>query len=82
LETCRAVVGGLHLFSASDEQLKWTGDKMKKLKVRNLVGAHCTGIEAMYRLRKRIGLTRKSAVVASVGSTFTLAEGITPAEFR
>jgi len=42
------------------------------------MGAHCTGIEAVYRLRERAGLTRKSAVVGSVGSAFTLAEGIRP----
>jgi 7,8-dihydropterin-6-yl-methyl-4-(beta-D-ribofuranosyl)aminobenzene 5'-phosphate synthase len=72
------VVGGLHLFPATDEQLNWTGDKLKEFKVANLLGAHCTGIEAVFRLRERIGLTRKSAVVGSVGSTFTLADGIRP----
>ena len=72
------VVGGLHLFPASDEQLNWTGDEFKVFKVANLLGAHCTGIEAVYRLRDRAGLTRKTAVVGTVGSTFTLAEGITP----
>jgi 7,8-dihydropterin-6-yl-methyl-4-(beta-D-ribofuranosyl)aminobenzene 5'-phosphate synthase len=73
-----AVVGGLHLFPASDEQLNWTADEMKEFKVANLLGAHCTGIEAVYRLRERAGMSRKSAVVGSVGSTFTLADGITP----
>jgi 7,8-dihydropterin-6-yl-methyl-4-(beta-D-ribofuranosyl)aminobenzene 5'-phosphate synthase len=53
-----AIVGGLHLFPASDEQLDWTGDEFKQFKVANLVGAHCTGIEAVYRLRQRAGLTR------------------------
>lgn len=72
------IVGGLHLFPASDQQLNWTGDKLKEFKVANLMGAHCTGIEAVYRLRERIGLTRQSAVVGSVGSTFTLEEGIRP----
>lgn len=71
-----AVLGGLHLFPASDEQLNWTGDKLKEFKVANLMGAHCTGIEAVYRLRDRVGLTRKTAVVGTVGSTFTLTEGI------
>jgi 7,8-dihydropterin-6-yl-methyl-4-(beta-D-ribofuranosyl)aminobenzene 5'-phosphate synthase len=70
------VVGGLHLFPASDEQLNWTGDEMKEFKVANILGAHCTGIEAVYRLRDRVGLTRKSAVVSTVGSTFTLSDGI------
>jgi 7,8-dihydropterin-6-yl-methyl-4-(beta-D-ribofuranosyl)aminobenzene 5'-phosphate synthase len=70
------IVGGLHLFSAKDEQVNWTADEFKQFKVANLLGAHCTGIEAVYRLRERAGLTRKTAVVATVGSTFTLGEGI------
>jgi 7,8-dihydropterin-6-yl-methyl-4-(beta-D-ribofuranosyl)aminobenzene 5'-phosphate synthase len=70
------VVGGLHLFSATDQQLDWTGDKMKEFAVAYLLGAHCTGIEAVYRLRQRAGLSRKTAVVATVGSTFTLTDGI------
>lgn len=74
------VVGGLHLFPASDEQLNWTGDEMKEFHVANILGAHCTGIEAVYRLRDRAGLTRKSAVVSTVGSTFTLSEGIVTGE--
>jgi 7,8-dihydropterin-6-yl-methyl-4-(beta-D-ribofuranosyl)aminobenzene 5'-phosphate synthase len=71
-----AVIGGLHLFSASDERLNWTGDEFRQFKVANLLGAHCTGIEAVYRLRQRAGLTRRTAVVGAVGSTFTLDEGI------
>jgi 7,8-dihydropterin-6-yl-methyl-4-(beta-D-ribofuranosyl)aminobenzene 5'-phosphate synthase len=73
-----AIIGGLHLFPASDEQLDWTGDEFKLFKVANLLGAHCTGIEAVYRLRQRAGMTRKSAIVGTVGSTFTLDKGIVP----
>lgn len=72
-----AVIGGLHLFPATDQTLDWTGDKMKEFRVANLLGAHCTGIEAVYRLRRRAGLSRKTAVVATVGSTFSLVDGIT-----
>ncbi len=75
--TVFGVVGGIHLFTASDEQLDWTGDKMKEFHVANLLGAHCTGIEAVYRLRQRAGLTRKTAVVATVGSSFSLPDAIT-----
>jgi len=74
------VLGGLHLYAQTDEQLDWTADKLKGFKVSNLVGAHCTGIEAVYHLRQRAGLSRKSAVVGTVGSTFTLSEGIKPGE--
>lgn len=72
----QAVVGGLHLFSATDERLNWTADKLKDFKVANLIGAHCTGIEAVYRIRERLGLPRSSAVVGTVGSTFVLGEGV------
>ena len=77
-QSVEAVIGGLHLFPATDEQLNWTADKMKEFKVANLMGAHCTGIEAVYRIRERLGLPRASAVVGSVGSTFVLGEGIHP----
>ena len=50
-EPVEAVIGGLHLFPATDQQLDWTADKMKEFKVANLMGAHCTGIEAVYRSR-------------------------------
>ena len=77
-----AIVGGLHLFSVSDEQLDWTGDKFKQFRVANLLGAHCTGIEAVYRVRQRAGLTRKSAVVGTVGSTFTLDKAKSAGEWK
>ena len=73
-----AVIGGLHLFAQNDEQLDWTTDKMKDFKISNVLGAHCTGIEAVYRIRQRLGLPRSSAVVASVGSSFVLGEGVHP----
>lgn len=75
-EPVEAVIGGLHLFPATDQQLDWTADKLKDFKVANLMGAHCTGIEAVYRIRERLALPRSSAVVGTVGSTFVLGEGI------
>lgn len=72
------VIGGIHLFAASDQQVDWTGDKMKEFGVRHLIGAHCTGIESVYRLRNRLGLDRKAAVVGAVGATYDLADGIHP----
>jgi 7,8-dihydropterin-6-yl-methyl-4-(beta-D-ribofuranosyl)aminobenzene 5'-phosphate synthase len=76
------VVGGIHLYSRTDAQLDWTSDKMKSFGVENLLGAHCTGIEAVYHLRRRMGLSRKAALVASVGSKFTLQDGIVPGELE
>jgi len=71
-----AVVGGLHLYAATDEVVDWTADKMKSAGIKFLIGAHCTGVEGLYRLRSRIGLTRQTAVVGAVGTDFTLGEGI------
>jgi len=51
---------------------------MEELKAENLMGADCTGIEAVYRIRERLALPRASAVVGSVGSSFVLGEGIHP----
>jgi len=48
--------------------------------VAHLVGAHCTGIEAVYRIRERLALPRAAAVVGTVGSTFVLGEGIHPGQ--
>lgn len=73
-----AVIGGLHLFAATNQQIDWTADEFKKFKVANLLGAHCTGIEALYRLREHAGLNRQTALVGSVGSSFTLQDGIHP----
>ncbi len=47
------------------------------LSSRLTVGAHCTGSKP-FSVRQRAGLTRKSCVVVSVGSSFTLEKGIDP----
>jgi 7,8-dihydropterin-6-yl-methyl-4-(beta-D-ribofuranosyl)aminobenzene 5'-phosphate synthase len=46
--------------------------------VEDLLGAHCTGLEAVYRLRGALGLSRPSAVVGAVGASFVLGRGIDP----
>ena len=56
--------------------MDWTADQLKRFGVRHLMGAHCTGIESLYRLRSRIGLRRQTAVVEAVDAGFTLGEGI------
>jgi 7,8-dihydropterin-6-yl-methyl-4-(beta-D-ribofuranosyl)aminobenzene 5'-phosphate synthase len=73
-----AIVGGIHLFAASDATVAWTASKLKQYGLQNLLAAHCTGFEATYRLRQLIGLKRETAVVAAVGSSFTLGKGIDP----
>jgi 7,8-dihydropterin-6-yl-methyl-4-(beta-D-ribofuranosyl)aminobenzene 5'-phosphate synthase len=71
-----AAVGGFHLFAASDSTMEWTGAKLRGFGLQHLLGAHCTGIEAVYRLRSLLGLTRETGVVGAVGSSFTLGKGI------
>jgi 7,8-dihydropterin-6-yl-methyl-4-(beta-D-ribofuranosyl)aminobenzene 5'-phosphate synthase len=73
-----AAIGGFHLFPASDLHLDWTAAKLKAIGLVNFIGAHCTGIEATYRIRERVGLDRRHAVVGAVGTGFRLGEGILP----
>jgi len=72
------VIGGLHLFNLGEKELQWTAEQLKKAGVQNLLGAHCTGIEAVYELRKGIGLDRKHCVVGAVGASYDLEKGIYP----
>jgi 7,8-dihydropterin-6-yl-methyl-4-(beta-D-ribofuranosyl)aminobenzene 5'-phosphate synthase len=71
-----AAIGGFHLFNAKDEQLDWTADKLKELQTAQILGAHCTGIESVYHLRQRMGLSRRTCDVGTVGATYTLKDGI------
>jgi 7,8-dihydropterin-6-yl-methyl-4-(beta-D-ribofuranosyl)aminobenzene 5'-phosphate synthase len=75
-----ALMGGMHLFSATDETLDWTANKLVDIGVQNLMAGHCTGIEPMFRLREGLNLTRKTAVIGAVGSRFVLGEGIHPTD--
>ena len=71
-----ALMGGLHLFNASDEMLGWTADRLRSIGVEHLMAGHCTGVEPLLRLRVGLDLSRRTAVVGAVGSQFVLGEGI------
>jgi len=71
-----AVLGGFHLMSLTDEKVGWTGTKMHEFGVQHVLGAHCTGINAVKLLRDSAHLGRGTSVVGAVGSVFTLEEGI------
>ena len=43
-----------------------------------LLGAHCTGVEAVDTLRPKLGLDRRTCVVDAVGAGFDLEAGIRP----
>ena len=73
-----ALVGGIHLFNASEETLTWTADRLNGFGLDNLIGAHCTGLETVFRLRRDLGLDRAHAVVGAVGASFELGQGINP----
>jgi 7,8-dihydropterin-6-yl-methyl-4-(beta-D-ribofuranosyl)aminobenzene 5'-phosphate synthase len=73
-----ALIGGVHLFRATDETLRWTVGKMREFGVENFMGAHCTGIETVYRIRQDLGLDRGRCVVGAVGQVFELGKGIDP----
>lgn len=73
-----ALMGGLHLFAASDEVLGWTADRLREIGVEHLMAGHCTGIEPLIRLRTGLNLNRRTAVVGAVGSQFVYGEGVRP----
>lgn len=73
-----AAIGGFHLFAATDQELDWTANKLKEFNTKNFIGAHCTGLEAVYRIRQQASLNRKTCVVGAVGATFSLDKGIDP----
>ena len=77
-ENVHAAIGGFHLLQASDADLGWTANKLVDLEVGNLVGAHCTGLEPVYRFRDLVNLDRSTAVVGATGASFSLADGIEP----
>jgi 7,8-dihydropterin-6-yl-methyl-4-(beta-D-ribofuranosyl)aminobenzene 5'-phosphate synthase len=73
-----AAIGGFHLFAATDATLDWTAGELRRMELASFVGAHCTGIEAVYQLRAKVGLARETCVVGAVGATFDLKRGIDP----
>jgi 7,8-dihydropterin-6-yl-methyl-4-(beta-D-ribofuranosyl)aminobenzene 5'-phosphate synthase len=73
-----AAIGGWHLFDASDEHFEWTAGKLKELAVENFLGAHCTGMEAVYRIRQLTGLSRRNCAPGAVGGGFHIGEGLIP----
>lgn len=73
-----ALIGGIHLFNASEETLTWTGERLREFGLENFLGAHCTGIDTVYRFRRDLGSDRAHAVVAAVGAAFELGKGIDP----
>ena len=55
-----------------------TATKLREFGLQNFLGAHCTGIEATYRIRELCGLTRRTCSVGAVGAVFELGKGLDP----
>ena len=71
-----AAIGGFHLMRASDQTLDWTARNLRKFGLANFIGAHCTGIEPVYRIRAKAGLDRRTCIVGGVGDQFSLEKGV------
>jgi 7,8-dihydropterin-6-yl-methyl-4-(beta-D-ribofuranosyl)aminobenzene 5'-phosphate synthase len=71
-------IGGFHLFTKTDKEIKWASKKMKKYGVKEFIGAHCTGIDAVYSIRKNNRMDRANCVVGAVGSVYDYEKGIIP----
>jgi 7,8-dihydropterin-6-yl-methyl-4-(beta-D-ribofuranosyl)aminobenzene 5'-phosphate synthase len=71
-----AAIGGFHLMRASDETLDWTAQKLREFSLANFIGAHCTGIEPVYRIRQKAGMDRQTCIVGGVGDQFSLDKGV------
>jgi 7,8-dihydropterin-6-yl-methyl-4-(beta-D-ribofuranosyl)aminobenzene 5'-phosphate synthase len=76
-EPVEVVIGGLHLFQATDEQLDWTADKMKDFKVANLIGAHWRSA-IIPSMCGRYRLSRRKQMIEEYFSTFSDEDDWTP----
>lgn len=71
-----ALIGGMHLLDAKDEQVDWTAGKIKAAGIQYFIGAHCTGLNSVYRIRQAIGLSKENCLVGTVGMSFDIETGI------
>ena len=67
-----AALGGFHLFNKTNKDISWTTKHMRKHGVKYFLGAHCTGIDAVYQIRKH----EKERILSAVGSYYDLNEGM------
>lgn len=54
-EKILAVIGGFHLYDASEEQIKRTAEALKEMKIEQVVAGHCTGFKASCVLQNVLG---------------------------
>jgi 7,8-dihydropterin-6-yl-methyl-4-(beta-D-ribofuranosyl)aminobenzene 5'-phosphate synthase len=73
-----AAIGGFHLLHLDEEALAWTAAELEPNGIDHFMGAHCTGLEATWSLRGKLGLSRKQMVNGAVGARFVYGEGLHP----
>jgi len=71
-----ALVGGMHLLDAKEEQVDWTAGKLKAAGIQYFIGAHCTGLNSVYRIREVNGWAKENCLIGTVGMTYDLDKGI------
>ncbi len=74
----QSAIGGFHLFAADDDTLDWTAAQATRLGLGGFLGSHCTGIESVYHIREKAGMSRDTARVGAIGTRFVAGEGIIP----
>ena len=73
-----SAIGGFHLFNKNEEDIKWTAKYMRKYGVKYFLGAHCTGVDAVFSIRNFNKMMRSNCVVGAVGSYYDYHKGIFP----
>ena len=73
-----SAIGGFHLFNKNEEDIKWTAKFIRKSGVKYFLGAHCTGVDAVFSIRKYNKMTRSNCAVAAVGSYYDFHKGMFP----
>jgi 7,8-dihydropterin-6-yl-methyl-4-(beta-D-ribofuranosyl)aminobenzene 5'-phosphate synthase len=71
-----AAIGGFHLLETDETKLTWTANEIKKAGVEYFVGAHCTGLNSVYKIRQIVGFSPAKCLIGSVGMVFDLQKGI------
>jgi len=64
-----AIIGGLHLMSASDEHISRVIDELRRFDIKMIAASHCTGFAACCRLHQSFS---DKFVLNNAGTTFTL----------
>ena len=66
-----SILGGFHLWKASQSTLDETASWLKKAGLNLMVGGHCTGIAAAESIASKLALPRSQISHAAVGSIIT-----------